>query len=105
MYAQYSINDWLAAGICYENFTGRGGYIFGMGKTTMPTTPKVAGDYFETTNLNTITFSLNATHKNLRFIPEVRYESANQKIYSAYKEGKEPANSAFKFLFAAVYGF
>jgi hypothetical protein len=105
LYAQYSINDWLAAGIRYENFTGRGGYIFGVGKTTMPTTPKVAADYFETTNLNAITFSLNATHKNLRFIPEVRYETSNQKIYGAYKAGETPSSSAFQFLFGAVYGF
>jgi hypothetical protein len=64
----------------------------------MPTTPKVAFDYFEITNLNAITFSLNATHKNLRFIPEVRYETSNQKIYGAYKAGETPSSSAFQFL-------
>ena len=83
LYPQLSISESTSLGLRYENFTARGTE--------------------DDLNINAFTFSGNISAGPLTFIPELRYDSASEDIFT--DSDNELTGGAFQFVAAAVYSF
>ncbi|MDH5382970.1 MAG: porin, partial [Cyclobacteriaceae bacterium] len=93
LYAKYAVSDAVVLGVRGESFsTENTGYI-GYGLTSG----------LEAEKVNSLTFSANIGSGSLKFIPEIRFDSASDDVF--LNSDIAPSKSAAQGVLAAVFSF